>query len=648
MDYELELTQQSKKIDPLNNPEINITLKDHQLAIINKCGEIEKNNICGLGIMSDKPGTGKTYAIIGLIYHSQKKNNIIIVPQNIINQWAESIHNFSNGIIKYKKITEYSDILDIYNPKNTLFENDIILTTSLYYNVIATTMKGTSHIPERVFFDEIDSISSFVINEINARFIWFVSASFSYDELGIYTKKIDKELIPYITCKCNDKFIDNIFNIDQPNIYRIICKNIYVDYILQGILTRDEFRVLNAMDYSKIKKKFCNKVARNEKEAIEFLVKDKIDIMEMEQLRIDDLKRAIGNSGFTQRTELLKEELKNAQESYDDSSKKLELIRERLKENNFCPLCYNEFESNKNKAISPCCKNIICTTCTTNWFETMKKTNCIYCNTEDIKFEDYVILNTNISENSCSLCNNDYNCENDKYYASCCKKNACKECIKDWFHKLLKECCLFCNKEEILFEDFKNNKEYEEMKLNIQCGVKYTKKSKLEFIEYFIRTKIYANCKVIFCSSFLQIFYNMKNILEKHHINYLELDDGNIGAIAKSINSYKYGNVNVLLMNSNLFGCGLNLECTSDIVFLHKTEEQLEKQIIGRAQRLGRKNKLNIWHIIHENEVIFSKKKIHIKNEEGFNFFNENNDSEISGYNSSIIYEEINNIENND
>ena len=69
--YELELTENSKKIDEIDD--INIILKDHQLAIINRCIEIEENNMCNFGIMSDKPGTGKTYAILGLIYHSKKK-----------------------------------------------------------------------------------------------------------------------------------------------------------------------------------------------------------------------------------------------------------------------------------------------------------------------------------------------------------------------------------------------------------------------------------------------------------------------------------------------------------------------------------------------------------------------------------------------
>jgi hypothetical protein len=185
--------------------------------------------------MNDKPGTGKTYAILGLIYYTQKKNNIIVVPQNIIQQWCESIHFFSNGKLKYKKIIHYSDILDLYNDHSNLFDYDILITTSLYYNVIATTIKSNFLNFERVFFDEIDSISDVIINEINANFIWFVSASFHYDYLGIYRNNIDKELLPYIICKCKDSFIDNIFMLDEPIIYKIICKNIYVDNIFNGL-----------------------------------------------------------------------------------------------------------------------------------------------------------------------------------------------------------------------------------------------------------------------------------------------------------------------------------------------------------------------------------------------------------------------------
>jgi len=598
----MELNENSLKIE---HPSFtNIILKDHQLAIIQKCIEIENVNICNFGVMNDKPGTGKTYAILGLIYHSKKKRNIIVVPQNIFLQWCESINTFSNGKLKYKKFINYSDILQLYET-NDLFDYDILLTTSLYYNVIATTINSNFLNVERVFFDEIDSISSLLINEINSNFIWFVSASFNYNELGVYKNKIDETLIEYIKCKCDDIYLENILMMEDPNIYRIICRNIYLDKIFDGIVSNEDFKLLNAMDYSKLQKKFCNKIANNEKDAIEYLVKDKINIIEIEEIRITDLKKAIETTDIIETKNILKKQLDASIKSVEDSNNKLNLIKERLKDNNCCPLCYNEFELLQNKTITPCCKNVVCYDCTNNWSNILKKENCIYCNIENIKFEDYIIVKP--ISNICLLCDKEYLDDNEKYYAECCTKNCCINCLEEWYQKLLKKKCLFCSKMDILFEDFKNEKQHEEMKLNKMSGMKYTNKTKIEFLEYYIRTKIYSNNKIIFCSNYIRIFNDIKKLFEKYSIKYIELDDGNIESINNSIKNYTNGNINVLLLDSNLFGCGLNLQCTNDIVFLHKTDENLEKQIIGRAQRYGRKNRLNIWYIMHENEKIKTK-----------------------------------------
>ena len=673
----LELNEKSNKIDrDLLFDHTNIYLKDHQLAIIQKCIDIEEFKLCNFGIMNDKPGAGKTFAILGFILASKLQNelnknisttdlvvfadnvnffesrplesrplesrplesrplesrplesspleldpqnfdktdisklnqtkeiNIIVVPQNIIAQWCNSIHQFSNGEkIKYKKFIDYNDILDLYNNETDLFNYDILITTSLYYNVIATTLSSNYLNVKRVFFDEIDSISSFLVNEINADFIWFVSASFRHSELGIYTDKISSDLFPYIKCKCNDTYIDKMFKIVNPNIYKIICKNIYVDNIFSGILSKEEYRLLNAMDYTKLKKKFYHKIAQNDKEAIDFLVKDKIEIIEMEELRIEDLKKSIESCSINERLNSLKSQLDESEKSLKESQEKLNLIKERLKENNCCPLCYNEYEEFQKKVISPCCKNIICFECTNNWFTNLKKTNCIYCNTPETKMEDYIIVKPT-TNCTCTICDKEYEADDDKLYAKCCEKITCNACLQDWYTKLLKRNCLFCKKEGITIEDFRNEKQHEEMKLNEQNGIKYIKKTKLEVIQFFIKTKLYGNSKVIFCSDYVRIFNDIKILFNNYKIEYIELDDGNINEIEESIKSFTTGTIKVMLLNSNLFGCGLNLQCTTDIVFLHNPNSILEQQIVGRAQRPGRLDPLNVWYLMHENERV--------------------------------------------
>ena len=161
--------------------DINIILKNHQLASIHKALAIEKFNILNYGIMNDKPGSGKTYTILGLIYHTKSKNNLIVVPQNLINQWTESIINFSDGLLTFKKILNYSDIIEFYDENNQCFDKyNIYLISSLFYHSLCTTFNSYYLKMNRIFFDEIDSISNILIDKMNADFIWFVSASFHF------------------------------------------------------------------------------------------------------------------------------------------------------------------------------------------------------------------------------------------------------------------------------------------------------------------------------------------------------------------------------------------------------------------------------------------------------------------------------------
>jgi hypothetical protein len=87
--------------------------------------------------------------------------------------------------------------------------------------------------------------------------------------------------------------------------------------------------------------------------------------------------------------------------------------------------------------------------------------------------------------------------------------------------------------------------------------------------------------------------------------------------IDTAVSEYKIGNAKILLSNSKLFGCGMNFENSTDIIFVHKMDKEMEEQVIGRAQRMGRKTVLNILYLEYENEstfVIPSPKRMNFKN----------------------------------
>ena len=57
----------------------------------------------------------------------------------------------------------------------------------------------------------------------------------------------------------------------------------------------------------------------------------------------------------------------------------------------------------------------------------------------------------------------------------------------------------------------------------------------------------------------------------------------------------------MLLIESNLYGCGLNLEMCTDLILFHSMDN--DYQVIGRAQRPGRKNNLLVHKLHYPNEI---------------------------------------------
>ena len=66
----------------------------------------------------------------------------------------------------------------------------------------------------------------------------------------------------------------------------------------------------------------------------------------------------------------------------------------------------------------------------------------------------------------------------------------------------------------------------------------------------------------------------------------------------KNIRLFKEGKVRVLFLNSNYNGAGINLQESTDIILYHDMNEDMKKQIIGRANRIGRKLQLSVHYLI--------------------------------------------------
>ena len=98
------------------------------------------------------------------------------------------------------------------------------------------------------------------------------------------------------------------------------------------------------------------------------------------------------------------------------------------------------------------------------------------------------------------------------------------------------------------------------------------------------------------------VLVRYQELLMKRNIKAVMLDGGNQKLIEKTLKDYKEGDVQVLLLNSMIEGAGMNLENTTHLLFMHKTEEKFIEQVMGRAQRFGRKAPLNVIMLFNKNE----------------------------------------------
>jgi SNF2 family DNA or RNA helicase len=77
---------------------------------------------------------------------------------------------------------------------------------------------------------------------------------------------------------------------------------------------------------------------------------------------------------------------------------------------------------------------------------------------------------------------------------------------------------------------------------------------------------------------------------------------GNKDHISSTLKQFEKGEIQVLLMNSMQAGVGMDLKSATHVVLMHLMKTEEERQIIGRAIRLGRTEQLNLVRLLHEGE----------------------------------------------
>jgi len=495
---------------------ISIPLFEHQKTSIQNMEVLEKKTSVlvdtdtmietQFGILADLPGYGKTLSIIGLIgktlfdeedefFFKEKKEvsmfvskvktrrldqlstSLILVNVSLLSQWITELQRSS---LRYIAVYAKADIEGIDTSKY-----DIILVSHNVYNLFCQVYRNKCW--KRFVIDEPASLRIVSMEEITAKFYWFVTATpyelYPRKRSGFVSDMLPEfEWIKYLIVKNEDQYVKISYDMPITNhiYYTISCD---MSKLFEGLVNYNTLEMMQAGNICGVLSSFGN-------------ISDTVI------------------ESFRQRKKKRLEEL-TSEENVD----KYQLIQTHLM-------------------------------------------------TLDDRIRRYV------TENPCIVCNTPHK----------------KICVLS--------CCqtLFCGCEYTICPICKSS-ETQPIPISIdftEINVSSINSTKIKQTMNIISDAV--DKKILIFSNFNESFVTIKKCLEEKKILYLELR-GTKEKRDNTIDLYKTGNVNVLLLNTIHSGAGLNLQETTDIIIYHRLYDYQKTQVIGRANRIGRKINLNVHYL---------------------------------------------------
>ena len=193
----------------------------------------------------------------------------------------------------------------------------------------------------------------------------------------------------------------------------------------------------------------------------------------------------------------------------------------------------------------------------------------------------------NSEEDICPVCMGQI--ETTPALLNCCGTIFCIECLA--LMSKGKNNCMFCmrNIDKNAIHIVKNNdnikkKKFQDLKDKIDALLDIISQSSGGIL-------VFAN--------FQETFDKITDVINMNKISNAILKGNSIN---KTLEKFNKGQIKVLMLNALHFGAGLNLQTATDVVIYHRFTTEIEEQVIGRAQRIGRTTPLNVHYLIHENE----------------------------------------------
>ena len=515
----------------LQPKDINIPLYLHQLKSIKEMATMEiDKHIClsstkyirtNIGALSDLPGYGKSFTVLGLISHTlsdycsddfflekivmynyvsvceikvlkQLKCTLIVVNISLLSQW---IHELNRTLLKYIAIHNKNEIEEL-----DINKYDVIVVANNIYNIFAQVNRNNCW--KRMVIDEPTSLKINSMETSNAMFYWIVTAT----PLELYLKRRlyflndllpeDVNVFKNLIIKNDDEFVKQSYQ--MPNTRHLYYKcadnishffedvtNSNIVEMLDASNTNDVLGILHAHDNISIYDAFIEK----------------------KQKRLNELS-LVYNSKNESKILIIQNQLK--------------IFMERI-----YSYVTNKFKNIDLEIYIPkifmCCQAFSCGDDTQDVY-------CPHCLSPDIQLVPLIYWNTIISTIT-----------------------------------------------------------------NVVLDHSLQNLNKIDRIFNIINHE-YTTKKILIFSNYNETFTIIRRFLDNKKLLYLELK-GTKERRDNIIESYKTGQINILLLNTLASGAGLNLQETTDIILYHSLPEFQKIQVLGRANRIGRVVDLTVHYL---------------------------------------------------
>lgn len=601
LDNSQEIKYDLKNLDDTHPKENNvdglkIQLMNHQRTSLHHCLMIESNEgilinetyyFSTFGILACKVGSGKSFVVLaiimkkpivnynrisngyggGVITHSSFRKintshntvsaNIILIPHNLLSQWSGYISKYTNlrfcsihstkdcGIFR-EKVKKYTHEADAQNSRlllSELTENIVYLVTNKCWNLFALTWNNEIRKNvSRIFVDEVHAINIPNSIKVPANFVWFISSSLN----DMFRHSNNGFIKDYI----------NIWSYYSSLNHNVIKNN--DEYIDSSIQLESPHTSMIRCKTSRLLNIFSG------------IITDEVRSM----LLAEDVEGVISTLGIPTVSEsnIIQVLCKNLQNDLEN----LRLIHETKK------IMIYATEQMKEESIT----------------KSQEKIDKINEKIMDVQKRirecdiDPIMLIDIVKPVITGCCNNKFDLESITAHYSHQEKNH------------LPIVCPLCRapldlKKLLYVGEFKGDKAPKKKEPTEWVSLEHTK---IENLEHLLRTQIEPAKRILIFSEFEGNVAMLGEAFRNGGRSDLYPLKGSIGHITNLIEQYNRGDIRSLFLNATYCGSGLNLEKTDVVIIMHKMSQDNMNQVVGRAQRLGRTGKLDIYCLYAENE----------------------------------------------